>query len=74
MDATGLRELIRQSKDAGLNRRNLAIVRGRAFISRLLAITAVDQVLVLVERPEDLIPPLSTPRPALPAGDPWGAT
>lgn len=60
MDATGLRELVRRSNHADQNRYNLAIVRGRAFISRLLALTAVDELLVLVEHPDDLVPPPST--------------
>jgi anti-sigma B factor antagonist len=57
MDATGIHELVRQSNHAHQNQHNLAIVRGHAFINRLLAITAVDGLLVLVESPEDLSPP-----------------
>jgi anti-anti-sigma factor len=61
MDVAGIHELVRQSDDAHQNRHNLAIVRGHAPINRLMAITAVDTLLVLVESPEDLIPPLTTP-------------
>jgi anti-sigma B factor antagonist len=60
MDATGLRELVRQSNDAAQNRHNLAIVRGRASISRLMTLADLDRLLILVESPEDLVPPPST--------------
>ncbi len=58
MDATGVHELVRQSNDANRNRHNLTVVRGPAS-SRLMSITAVDARLVIVEHPEDLIPPRS---------------
>ena len=61
MDARGLRELIRQNDYAHQNRHNLAIVRGRKAIQRLLALTAVEELLVLVDAPEDLVPPPSAP-------------
>ena len=60
-DASGLHELIRQNKHARQNRHNLAVVRGREAISRLLALTAVEEILVLVDDPADLAPPLSEP-------------
>jgi anti-anti-sigma factor len=63
MDAAGIHELVRQSNDAHQNQRNLAIVRGNASISRLMALAAVDALLVLVESPEDLVPPLATAAP-----------
>jgi anti-anti-sigma factor len=57
MDARGLHEVIRQNDYARQNRHNLAVVRGREAIQRLLALTAVDEILVLVDDPEDLAPP-----------------
>jgi anti-anti-sigma factor len=60
MDATGVHELFRRSNDADQNSHNLAVVRGRPSISKLMSITALDAHLVMVEAPEDLIPPLST--------------
>jgi len=68
MDVTGIHELARQSNDAHQNQHNLAIVRGDAPINRLMAITAVDALLVLVETPEDLIPPIATPTRPLTIG------
>ncbi len=59
MDATGIGELLRQNRDAAMNRCNFAVVRGRESISRLLAITNVDAMLVLVDSPEDLAPPIA---------------
>jgi anti-anti-sigma factor len=60
MDATGVHELFRLSSDADRNSHNLAVVRGRPSINKLMSITAVDAQLVLVEAPEDLVPPLSS--------------
>jgi anti-anti-sigma regulatory factor len=60
-DASGIRGLIRQKDNAQLNRQNLAVVRGRSAIERLLALTAVEELLVLVDDPEDLVPPPSSP-------------
>jgi anti-sigma B factor antagonist len=57
MDARGVRELIRQNNYAHENRHNLAVVRGREAIDRLLALTGVQELLVLVDDPEDLVPP-----------------
>jgi anti-sigma B factor antagonist len=61
MDASGLHELVRQNDYAHENRHNLAVVRGRKAIDRLLALTAVEELLVLVDDPEDLVPPPSAP-------------
>jgi anti-sigma B factor antagonist len=61
MDAGGVHELIRQNDYAQQNRHNLAVVRGCKAIQRLLALAAVDELLVLVDDPEDLVPPPSTP-------------
>jgi hypothetical protein len=61
MDASGLRELIRQNDYAREKRHNLAVVRGREAIERLLTLTSVEELLVLVDDPEDLAPPPSTP-------------
>jgi anti-sigma B factor antagonist len=64
IDASGLHELIRQTDHARENRHNLAVVRGRRAIERLLSLTSVEELLVLVDDPADLVPPPST----LPAG------
>ena len=61
MDARGLHELIRQNDYARQNRHNLAVVRGRKAIQRLLELTAVEEILVMVDDPEDLAPPPSAP-------------
>ena len=61
MDASGLHELIRQNDYARQNRHNLAVVRGRKAIERLLELTAVEELLVLVDDPDDLLPPPSVP-------------
>jgi anti-anti-sigma factor len=59
MDTTGIHELLRRSNEADQNRHNLTVIRGRASISNLMAITGLDTHLVLVENPEEMIPPLS---------------
>jgi anti-anti-sigma factor len=59
MDASGLGELIRQNDHARENRHNLAVVRGRNAIERLLTLTSVEELLVLVDDPADLVPPQS---------------
>src|ERR1700733_7917865 len=61
MDASGLRELTRQNEYAHQNRHNLAVVRGREAIQRLLELTAVEEILVMVDEPQDLAPPSSAP-------------
>jgi anti-sigma B factor antagonist len=61
MDARGVHELVRQNNNAHQHAQNLAIVRGRKAIERLLALTAVEELLVLVDDPEDLVPPPSLP-------------
>ena len=57
IDGQGVGELIKQADFARQNRHNLAVVRGRKNIQRLLEITAVEELLVLVDVPEDLVPP-----------------
>ena len=57
MDSTGLRELLRQNERAREHRRNLAVVRGNDAIQRLLKLTGVDELFVMVDEPEDLVPP-----------------
>lgn len=57
MDIPGLRELIKQNEYARANRHNLAIVRGTPTINRLLELTGVEDLLVLVDDPDDLVPP-----------------
>jgi anti-anti-sigma factor len=57
MDVLGLKELIRQNEYARSNRHNLAVVRGTAAIQRVLELTRVEEILVLVDDPDDLVPP-----------------
>ena len=56
MDVLGLKELIRQNEFARSNRHNLAVVRGTAAIHRVLELTGVEEMLVLVDDPDDLVP------------------
>jgi len=57
LDVLGLKELIRQNEYARSNRHNLAVVRGTAAIQRVLELTRVEAMLVLVDDPDDLVPP-----------------
>ncbi len=57
MDVMGLNELIKQNEFARSNRHNLAVVRGTAAIQRVLELTRVEEMLVLVDDPDDLVPP-----------------
>lgn len=57
MDAQGAHELIKQSDFARQNHHNFAVVKGRSNIQRLLQVTALEELLVLVDEPEDLAPP-----------------
>jgi anti-anti-sigma factor len=61
MDLPALRELIKQNEFARSNRHNLAVVRGTEPVQRLLRLTGVEEMLVLVDDPDDLVPP-SVPR------------
>ena len=65
MDLPALRELIRQNEFARFNHHNLAVVRGTEVIDRLLGLTGVDEQLVLVDDPDDLVPPPVGPAPPL---------
>jgi anti-anti-sigma factor len=57
MDVLGLNELIKQNEYARTDRHNLAGVRGTDAIHRVLKLTGVDEMLVLVDDPDDLVPP-----------------
>ena len=57
MDVIGLHELIKQNEYARSNRHNLAVVRGTTVIQRVLELTGVAEQLVLVDDPDDLVPP-----------------
>jgi anti-anti-sigma factor len=57
MDVLGLKELVRQNDFARSNPHNLAVVRGTAAIQRVLELTGVEDMLVLVDDPDDLVPP-----------------
>jgi anti-sigma B factor antagonist len=61
MDLPGVRELVKQSEYARDNHHNLAVVRGSGAIQRLLELTGIEELLVVVDDPEDLAP---APRPA----------
>ena len=63
LDVSGLHELINQNEYARANRHNLAVVRGTAAIQRVLELTGVDEQLVIVDDPDDLVPPPLTHRP-----------
>jgi anti-anti-sigma factor len=56
IDVPALHELLRQNEYACNNRHNLAVVRGTAQIQRVLRLTGVEEMLVLVDDPEDLVP------------------
>lgn len=64
MDVSGLKELIRQNEFARSNRHNLAVVRGTRAIQRVLELTGVEEMLVLVDDPDDLAPPVLGDPPA----------
>jgi anti-sigma B factor antagonist len=57
IDVLGLNELIRQNEYARSNRHNLAVVRGSEAIQRVLKLTGVEDLLVIVDDPDDLVPP-----------------
>jgi anti-anti-sigma factor len=59
IDVVGLRELIRQNEHARSSGRNLAVVRGTDAIHRVLQLTGLHEQLVLVDDPDDLVPPPS---------------
>jgi anti-anti-sigma factor len=65
MDVPGLHELIKQNEYARANPHNLAVVRGTTAIQRLLKVTGVEELLVLVDDPDDLVPPPLTLTPAV---------
>ena len=56
IDVLGLHELLKQNEFARSNRHNLAVVRGTDQIQRVLKLTGVEEMLVLVDDPEDLVP------------------
>jgi GTP-binding protein EngB required for normal cell division len=47
-----------QSDFARTNRHNLAVVSGTPAIKRVLNLSGVDEHLVLVDHPDDLVPPV----------------
>ena len=60
MDLTGLRELLKQNDFARENHHNLALVRGPEAVQLLLELTSSEELLVLVDDPDDLRPPTPT--------------
>jgi anti-sigma B factor antagonist len=61
MDSSGVRVLLKQREFARTNHYNLAVVRGNDAIQRLLALTGIEELPVVVDDPEDLVPPLPSP-------------
>ena len=61
MDLPGLHELIRQNEYARANHHNLAVVRGTDLVQRVLKLTGVQDQLILVDDPDDLVPPPTPP-------------
>ena len=59
IDVPALHELLRQHEFARTNRHNLAVVRGSEAIQRVLKLTGVEEMLVLVDDPGDLAPPVA---------------
>lgn len=57
MDSSGVRVLLKQREIARTDHFNLAVVRGNDSIQRLLALTGLEELLVVVDDPEDLVPP-----------------
>ena len=60
MDSSGLHELIKRNEFARSNRHTVAVVRGSHAVDRLLEMTGVNDRLVLVDDPGDLVPPPHT--------------
>jgi anti-anti-sigma factor len=58
LDVPGSCELVKQSEYARSNHHNFAVVRGTRAIQRVLRLTGVEDLLVLVDSPEDLAPPI----------------
>jgi len=61
MDSNGVRVFLKQRQFARTNHYNLAVVRGNDSIQRLLALTGIEELLVVVDDPEDLVPQLPYP-------------
>lgn len=59
IDVPALHELLRQHEFARQNRHNLAVVKGTPAIQRVLKLTGVEEMLVLVDDPSDLAPPVA---------------
>jgi len=57
MDCTGLREILKQNDFARSNHHNVAFVRGKEAVHRVLTLTNTEELLVLVDDPGDLAPP-----------------
>jgi anti-sigma B factor antagonist len=57
MDCAGLREILRQNDYARTNHHNVAFVRGTRAVQQVLTLTQTDELLVLVDDPDELAPP-----------------
>jgi anti-anti-sigma factor len=57
MDCAGLREILRQNDFARANHHNVAFVRGTPAVHQVMMLTDTEDLLVLVDDPEDLAPP-----------------
>jgi anti-sigma B factor antagonist len=58
MDLAGLREILKQNDFARTNHHNLALVRGPNAVELVLRLTNAEELLVLVDDPDDLTPPM----------------
>jgi anti-anti-sigma factor len=65
MDCAGLREILKQNAYARANHHNVAFVRGNRAVQQVFSLTETDKLLVLVDDPDELAPPLpsTTPQP-----------
>ena len=70
MDCAGLREILKQNDYARTNHHNVAFVRGKEAVQRVFSLTETEELLVLVDDPDDLAPPRRSrtpkPRPVAP--------
>jgi anti-anti-sigma factor len=67
MDCAGLREILKQNDYARTNHHNVAFVRGKHAVQQVLALTETEKLLVLVDDPDELAPPLPSDDRAAPA-------
>jgi anti-sigma B factor antagonist len=54
MDSTGLHLLLQAQQHAEESGRRLALIRGREQVHRLLSLTGMEELITIVDSPEDL--------------------